>query len=72
LYSYFNGLAADNPFFHAVTCQLVKSELERLGLATQFISLPIDVSDKRTWRNIGNKYWQLDTYFLPVSEWEGV
>lgn len=70
LYSYFNGLAADNPFFHAVTCQVCKQELGRLGLATQFVSLPINVSDKIVWRKVGNKYWQLDTYFLPVSEWD--
>lgn len=70
LYSYFNGLAADNPFFHAVTCQLCKQELGSLGLATQFVSLPINVSDKNIWRKVGNRYWQLDTYFLPVSEWD--
>ena len=70
LYSYFNGLAADNPFFHAVTCELVRLELAQLGLATQFVSLPIDVSHPDIWKGVQNRYWQLDTYSLPVAEKE--
>ena len=70
LYSYFNGLAADNPFFYLVYSELCKLELQRLGLETQFINLPINVSDKSIWRKVGNKYWHLDTYLLPVAEWE--
>ncbi|KAK9809247.1 hypothetical protein WJX72_012048 [[Myrmecia] bisecta] len=68
VYSYFNGLAADNAFFHAVYCQIVKSEMERLGMATQFIPLPINVSDKSIWEGVKNRYWQLDTYFLPICQ----
>ena len=70
LYSYFNGLAADNPFFYLVYCELAKAELQRLGLVTQFVSLPINVSEQRIWRKVGNRYWQLDTYLLPVAEWD--
>lgn len=69
IYSYFNGLAADNPFFHAVYCELCKREAARLGLETQFISLPINVADPAIWEGVRNKYWQLSTYFLPVCEW---
>eukprot|EP00884_Botryococcus_braunii_P018060 jgi/Botrbrau1/4938/Bobra.0122s0020.1 len=70
IYSYFNGLAADNAFFHLVYCHLVQRELARLGLYTQFIPLPINVSDPAIWEGIRNRYWQLDTYYLPVSEWD--
>lgn len=70
LYSYFNGLAADNPFFYMVYRDLCSLELARLGFVTQFVSLPINVSDKAIWRRVGNRYWQLDTYFLPVAEWQ--
>lgn len=70
LYSYFNGLAADNPFFHAVCCEVSRRELAAQGLAVQFVSLPINVSDPAIWKGIQNKYWQLDTYYLPVGEWE--
>ncbi len=29
LYSFFNGLAADNAFFHAVCCRVVTAEVAR-------------------------------------------
>lgn len=70
LYSYFNGLAADNPFFHLVYCEICKMELTRLGFTTQFVALPVNVSSKDVWEGVQNKYWQLDTYYLPVTEWE--
>lgn len=41
VYSYFNGLAADNAFFHSVYCELVARELAALGFTTQFVPLPI-------------------------------
>lgn len=69
VYSYFNGLCATNAFFHVVYCQLVALELARLGLTTQFIPLPVkDCLDEETWRGVYHKYWQLDTYFLPVCQ----
>ncbi|KAG0586277.1 hypothetical protein KC19_2G078200 [Ceratodon purpureus] len=71
IYSYFNGLCATNAFFHVVYCQLVALELARLGLTTQFIPLPVkDCLDEETWRGVYHKYWQLDTYFLPVCQSE--
>ena len=66
VYSYFNGLAADNAFFHAVYCALVRAELARLGLEAEFVALPIDASAPEVWAGVKNRYWQLDTYFLPV------
>lgn len=44
VYSYFNGLAADNSFFHRVYCELVRRELTALGLVTQFVPLPINAA----------------------------
>ena len=72
IYSYFNGLAADNAFFHAVYCALVKGELSHLGLETDFVALPINVADPKVWEGVRNRYWQLDTYFLPVCRRAGV
>lgn len=69
LYSYFNGLAADNAFFHAVYCEICKRELAALGLDTQFVALPIQCVDLGVFENVKNKYWQLESYFLPVAEW---
>ncbi|KAL3145046.1 hypothetical protein ABBQ32_003537 [Trebouxia sp. C0010 RCD-2024] len=70
IYSYFNGLSADNAFFHMVACEVVRCELAARGLSTTFISLPINVSDPAIWQGILNKYWQLDTYLLPIVQWE--
>ena len=33
IYSFFNGLAADNAFFHVVCCHVVQAELARCGAA---------------------------------------
>ena len=52
MYSYFNGLAADNGFFHTVYCSIAKAELAQLGLETEFVSLPIDCSDPKVWEGV--------------------
>ena len=77
IYSYFNGLCGDNAFFHAVYCQLVALELANLGYSTQFIPLPVkDCLAEEIWKGVKQKYWQLDTYYLPAcqseseSEWK--
>jgi FOG: Ankyrin repeat len=36
IYSFFNGLAPDNLFFHGVACQCVKLQLAKLGLDSEF------------------------------------
>lgn len=40
----------------------------REGLATQFVELPINVSDAKLWEGVRLRYWQLDTYYLPVVQ----
>lgn len=71
LYSFFNGMCAHSPFFHSVYCQLVSLELAHLGLKTQFVPLPVaQCLDGETWEGVRRKYWQLDTYYLPVCYWD--
>ncbi|EFJ15138.1 hypothetical protein SELMODRAFT_118824 [Selaginella moellendorffii] len=71
IYSYFNGLCGHNAFFHVVYCQLVALELAQIGLTTQFIPLPVrSCLDEKTWEGVREKYWQLDTYFLPAAQAE--
>ncbi|KAL7533178.1 hypothetical protein ACHAWF_004370, partial [Thalassiosira exigua] len=36
VYSFFNGLAPDNLFFHGVACNCIKVQLSRLGLDVEF------------------------------------
>ncbi|KAI5084150.1 hypothetical protein GOP47_0000319 [Adiantum capillus-veneris] len=69
IYSFFNGLCADNAFFHVVYCQLVSLVLSQMDFTIQFIPLPVkDCLDEKTWEGVSHKYWQLDTYFLPVCQ----
>ncbi|GKV04486.1 hypothetical protein SLEP1_g16641 [Rubroshorea leprosula] len=67
IYSFFNGLCGDNAFFPVVYYHLVLLELENLGYSTQLIPLPVkDCLREKVWQGVRHKYWQLDTYYLPV------
>jgi len=69
VYSFFNGLAPDNLFFHGVACQCVQLQLASLGLDTEFLNCEIQVQDQ-VWEGVRRKYWHgRDTYYLPVSKW---
>ncbi|KAK9215755.1 hypothetical protein WN944_007761 [Citrus x changshan-huyou] len=69
IYSYFNGLCGGNAFFHVVYCHLVSLELENLGFSTQLIPLPVkNCLGEEVWEGVKRKYWQLDTYYLPVCQ----
>jgi hypothetical protein len=69
IYSFFNGLAPDNIFFHGVACQCVKLQLAALGLDSEFLPCEIQVKDE-VWEGIRRKYWHgRDTYYLPVCKW---
>ncbi|KDP41645.1 hypothetical protein JCGZ_16052 [Jatropha curcas] len=69
IYSFFNGLCGGNAFFHIVYCNLVSLELENLGYSTQLIPLPVkDCLAEEVWEGVKHKYWQLDTYYLPVCQ----
>jgi hypothetical protein len=68
-YSFFNGLAPDNLFFHGVACNCVKLQLGQLGFDGEFMSCEIQVKDD-VWDGIRRKYWHgRDTYYLPVFTW---
>lgn len=69
VYSFFNGLAPDNLFFHGVACQCIKLQLAHLGLDTEFLPCEIQVKDT-VWEGVRRKYWHgRDTYYLPVTKW---
>lgn len=71
VYSFFNGLCGDNAFFHVVYCQLTSLLFAQMGFSVQFIPLPVkDCLDEKVWEGVSHKYWQLDTYFLPVCQAE--
>lgn len=47
---------------HIFKCQpsARSPQLCRLGLATTFVPLPINVADAETWKGVALRYWQLD------------
>ena len=65
-YSYFNGLAPDNIFFHAVYCRVAALELKRLGFETTFEVTPVDAKSDDIWRGVKRRYWWGESYFLPT------
>uniref|UniRef100_A0A7S1B6W4 RMT2 domain-containing protein n=1 Tax=Corethron hystrix TaxID=216773 RepID=A0A7S1B6W4_9STRA len=68
VYSFFNGLAPDNIFFHGVACQCVKLQLSGIGFNVEFATCDIDVSDE-AWKGVRRKYWHNCTYYLPIITW---
>lgn len=70
IYSFFNGLAPDNLFFHGVACQVVKLQLSKLGFDSEFLQCQIQVNDDKVWEGIRRKYWHnRDVYYLPRVTW---
>ncbi len=76
VYSFFNGLAPDNLFFHGVACNVVKLQLSKLNLDTEFLQCQMtappdqDTTAAKTWEGIRRKYWHgRDVYYLPRSTW---
>jgi protein arginine N-methyltransferase 2 len=69
--SFFNGLCADNPFFHAVACGVVERKLAAAGADCAFVPLPLPAAATAdaTWEGVTNRYWQLTSYALPVITW---
>lgn len=73
IYSFFNGLAPDNLFFHGVACNVIKLQLDKLGLDTEFLTCQIqiqNINNEKVWQGIRRKYWHnRDVYYLPRVTW---
>jgi protein arginine N-methyltransferase 2 len=71
VYSYFNGLAPDNIFFHTVYCRLAAKELGRLGFRVSFDVVRVDAKSETIWKGVKRRYWWGDKYFLPTCVLDG-
>ncbi|KAL3910875.1 MAG: hypothetical protein SGILL_007514, partial [Bacillariaceae sp.] len=73
IYSFFNGLAPDNLFFHGVACNVIKLQLGKLGFDSEFLTCQIqvkDINNEKVWQGIRRKYWHnRDVYYLPRVTW---
>lgn len=70
VYSFFNGLAPDNIFFHMVSGEVARRELNELGFEVSYYPVPVDSTQhpetwNQTWKGISSRYWKFPTYFVP-------
>ena len=68
-FSYFNGLAPYNIFFHSVYSQLAARDLAELGFVADFTPIEVGLLGADTWRCVRRKYWQYSWYWLPSVGW---
>ncbi|TPX60079.1 hypothetical protein SpCBS45565_g07589 [Spizellomyces sp. 'palustris'] len=66
VYSFFNGLAGTNPFFHDVSCRLAEADLREMGLMTEYREYKMDELGDEVWQGVKRPYWSLPVYRLPV------
>ena len=67
-YSYFNGLAGTNVFFHDVACQIAECDLEEIGFTLEYKTLTVDDLGSDVWKGIKRAYWTLPQYKAPVCK----
>ncbi|KAJ3135954.1 hypothetical protein HK100_002198 [Physocladia obscura] len=66
IYSYFNGLAGTNLFFHHVSSNICQADLLDLGIETTMEEINVEDLGDDVWRGIARKYWSLPVYYLPT------
>ncbi|KAJ3096002.1 hypothetical protein HDU96_000922 [Phlyctochytrium bullatum] len=66
IYSYFNGLAGTNPFFHAVSCAVAEADLDEIGLSTETVEIPMEKLGDEVWQGVARSYFSLPVYRLPI------
>ncbi len=66
VYTFFNGLAPDNLFFHLVYGEIARRELNALGFSVKYDAVPIDASSDEIWNGVANRYWNFPVYFVPT------
>eukprot|EP00529_Nitzschia_sp_RCC80_P023267 CAMPEP_0113444748 /NCGR_PEP_ID=MMETSP0014_2-20120614/2828_1 /TAXON_ID=2857 /ORGANISM="Nitzschia sp." /LENGTH=476 /DNA_ID=CAMNT_0000335773 /DNA_START=192 /DNA_END=1622 /DNA_ORIENTATION=- /assembly_acc=CAM_ASM_000159 len=71
IYTFFNGLAPDNLFFHGVACNVIKLQLSRQGLDSEFLQCQMEApNSSKIWQDVRRRYWHgRDTYYLPKVTW---
>lgn len=71
IYTFFNGLAPDNLFFHGVACNVIKLQLSRMGLDSEFLTCQMEAPDSLAiWQDVRRRYWHgRDIYYLPKVTW---
>lgn len=71
VYTFFNGLAATNAFFHDVCREVTRLSLADLGLSVTYRPMAVNAACP-SWSQVKDRYWTLDTYHLPICRFETV
>ncbi|KAJ3154209.1 hypothetical protein HDU86_004753 [Geranomyces michiganensis] len=70
IYSFFNGLAGTNPYFHDVACGLAEADLREMGLRTKWTEIIVDELGDEIWTGVRRPYFSLPIYRLPFCTFE--
>ena len=66
VFSFFNGMAPYNRFFHEVYCEMARLDLGEVGLSVEYVPQRTGALGD-TWLEAECKpYWKFDTYNLPI------
>jgi protein arginine N-methyltransferase 2 len=66
IYTYFNGLAGTNAFFHDVYNHIADMDLKDIGLDIKYDKIPIDEIGDEVWKDAARVYYNLKTYDFPT------
>ncbi len=70
IYSYFNGLAGTNSFFHQVYNRIAAADLQEMGVLTEYVTIPFHQLGDEVWERTARPYYSLLNYDLPVCRLE--
>ena len=68
VYSFYNGCCPDNLFFHGVACEVIKLELQDLGLTCSYQGMEVNVTDQKMWDKVRRRYWYRNYYYVPICK----
>ncbi len=66
LYSYFNGVCANNIFFQGVASQLIVTLLRDRGFEGTYTAMQVKCTGDAGWANTKFRYFNSDVYYLPL------
>ena len=69
IYSFFNGICAENIIFQGVACQVIKLQLEQMegcAFETEFYPMSVDCKDAALWDGTPFRYYFRSDYHLPL------
>jgi protein arginine N-methyltransferase 2 len=67
IYSYFNGLAGTNMFFHDVACKIAECDLSEIGMSIEYKTINVQDLGQDVWNGIKRAYWTLPQYKAPIG-----